>query len=486
MTDELLINAIPGEIRAAVVSDGVLTGLFVERRTRESLVGNIYLGRVERVLPGIDAAFIDIGIGRSGFIGLDGARIQGAADAAAPEADNGISSLLTEGELVTVQVTKDAIGRKGAQLTRRLALPGRHLVYTPLQFRVAVSRQIDDDEKSRLAAIVERMTGADEGFIVRTAAAGADEAELRGDAEYLRALWLDIEALRDQSHGPGLLRAELDPLLRLFRDSVDNDIEAIRFDSPGGLAAAREFCARFMPELEPRLHLHDGPEPIFELHDVEAEVERAGRARVSLASGAVIVIETTEALTAIDVNSSSYTGRSHMEDTAYATNMEAAAEIVRQIRLRNIGGLIVVDFIHMAEDGRWDELVGALEAGFAGDRTHTRVMGRTAANLVEITRRRRRESLAEMTTETCACCAGLGRIVTAETVAFDIMRALGREARAAAPGSLVVAASDDVIDVLDEDSSRAFAELVATLGRRVLLRRDPDIDEDGFEISVES
>ncbi len=386
---------------------------------------------------------------------------------------------------MTVQVTKDAIGRKGAQLTRRVALPGRHLVYTPLQSRVAVSRQIDEDEKTRLAGIVEGLAGDDDGFIVRTAAAGAEEAELRGDADYLRALWLDIEALRDQSQGPGLLRAELEPLLRLFRDHVDNDIAAIRLDSAGGLTAARAFCARFMPELEPRLHLHDGREPIFELHDVEGEIERACRARVSLASGAAIVIETTEALCAIDVNSSSYTGRSHLEDTAFAINKEAAAEVVRQIRLRNIGGLIVVDFIHMAEDARWAEVVGALETGFAGDRNHTRVMGRTAADLVEITRRRRRESLAEMTTETCACCAGLGRIVTAETVAFDIMRALGREARAAAPGSLVVAACDDVIDVLEEDASRAFSELVAALGRGVRLRRDPDMDEDAFDISVE-
>ncbi len=481
MSDELLINAIPGEIRAAVISDGMLSELFVERRSRGSLVGNVYLGRVERVLPGMDAAFIDIGIGRSGFMGLEGARI----DSGGAGGGNGISSLLTEGELVTVQVTKDAIGRKGAQLTRRVALPGRHLVYTPLQSRVAVSRQIDEDEKTRLAGIVEGLAGDDDGFIVRTAAAGAEETELRGDAAYLRALWLDIEALRDQSHGPGLLRAELEPLLRLFRDHVDNDIAAIRLDSASGLTAAREFCARFMPELEPRLHLHDGREPIFELHDVEGEIERACRARVALASGAAIVIETTEALCAIDVNSSSYTGRSHLEDTAFAINMEAAAEVVRQIRLRSIGGLIVVDFIHMADDARWAEVVGALEAGFAGDRNHTKVMGRTAANLVEITRRRRRESLAEMTTETCACCAGLGRIVTAETVAFDIMRALGREARAAAPGGLVVAACDDVIEVLEEDASRAFTELVATLGRRVRLRRDPDMDEDAFDISVE-
>ncbi len=462
----------------------MLSELFVERRSRGSLVGNVYLGRVERELPGMDAAFIDIGIGRSGFMGLDGARID-TGGSGGDGGEGGISSLLTEGQMVTAQVTKDAIGRKGAQLTRRLALPGRYLVYTPSQSRVAVSRQIDEDEKTRLAGIVEGLTGAAEGFIVRTAAAGAEQAELQGDADYLRAAWLDIEARRDQSRGPGLLRAELDPLLRLFRDHVDNDIGAIRLDSAGGLTAAREFCARFMPELEPRLHLHDGSEPIFELHDVEGEIERACQARLSLASGAAIVIETTEALTAIDVNSSSYTGRSHLEDTAFATNMEAAAEVVRQIRLRNIGGLIVVDFIHMAEDGRWAEVVGALETGFAGDRNHTRVMGRTAANLVEITRRRRRESLAEMTTEICACCAGLGRIVTAETVAFDIMRALGREAHAAAPGSLVISACDDVIDVLEEDTSRAFGELVAALGRRVRLRRDADMDEDAFDISAD-
>ena len=226
MSNELLINATPGEIRAAVVSGGMLTELFVERRSRESLVGNVYLGRVERVLPGMDAAFIDIGIGRSGFMGLEGARLEGGRGD-----EGGISDFLTEGQLVTAQVTKDAIGRKGAQLSRRLALPGRYLVYTPSQIRVAVSRQIDEDEKTRLIGIVEGFAGEDDGFIVRTAAAGAEEAELRGDADYLRALWLDIEARRDQSQGPGLLRAELDPLLRLFRDHVANDIGAILLGS---------------------------------------------------------------------------------------------------------------------------------------------------------------------------------------------------------------------------------------------------------------
>ena len=480
MSNELLINATPAEIRAAVVSDGILKELFVERRSRESLVGNIYYGRVERVLPGMDAAFVDIGTGRSGFIGLEGARIHGGRGE-----EGGISDILTEGQLVTVQVTKDAIGRKGAQLTRRLALPGRYLVYTPSQARVAVSRQIDEVEKQRLTSIVEGLAGDEEGFIVRTAAAGAKDAELGGDAQYLRTMWIDIEARQDQFQAPGLLHAELDPLLRLFRDHVDNNIESIRLDTQDGFATAREFCARYMPDLEPRLQLYDDQEAIFELHDVEGEIDRASSVRVSLDSGAAIVVESTEALTAIDVNSASYTGRSHLEDTAFAANMEAAAEVVRQIRLRNIGGLIVVDFIHMIDDARWAEVVGALEEGFAGDRNHTRVMGRTAANLVEITRRRRRESLAEMTTEICACCAGLGRIVTAETVAFNTMRALGREARASAPGGMVVTACDDVIDVLEEDVSRAFSELSASLGRRVQLRRDPDMDEDAFEISVD-
>jgi ribonuclease G len=498
VTDELLVNAMPGEIRAAMVSDGLLVELFIERRRRASLVGNVYLGRVSRVIPAMDAAFVEIGIGRAGFIGADAAREDdprndtgpsGGADSATGEFErrNGdrIADYLTEGQIIIVQVVKDAIGGKGAQLTRRVALPGRCLVLTPARNRIAVSRQIlDAAEQDRLSALMRDIAAPEEGFILRTASAGAAEDELRRDAEFLRMAWVDIEASRDQRKAPALLHGELDPLLRIFRDHVRGTMAAIRIDDRQSCADARDFCARFMPGIADLIRHHDDPEPIFALHDIDDEIERAGQPRIGLESGGSVVIETTEALTAVDVNSGSFTGASTIADTALHTNLEAAAEITRQIRLRNIGGLIVIDCIHMDEDNHWRRVLDALESGLAGDRTHSRVIGLTGAGLVEITRRRRRQSLAQTLTEPCAACAGTGLVSSPETVALDIMRALRRAARGAAPGGLNVTAAADVIDALEDDLTAPYQSLVSTLGRQVSLRRAPEYGRENFDIVI--
>ena len=482
MSDELLINVTPGEIRAAAVSDGTLVEFFIERDRRASLVGNVYLGRVDRVIPGMDAAFVDFGIGRAGFIGLDAAR----DDFSGKNSGGGISDYLTEGEAIPVQVVKDAIGRKGAQVTRRISLPGRYLVYTPDRDRVSVSRQIEDEtERERLTALMNDIAGSDEGFILRTASAGAEAEELERDAEFLRMWWVDIEASRDQADAPALLHAELDPLLRIFRDHVRETMEVIRIDDPGGCAAARDFCRRFMPRMEDRIVRHDEPTPVFELHSVEDEILRARGTRLSLPSGGGLVIEATEALTAIDINSGSFTGAANIAATALQTNIEAAAEVARQIRLRNIGGLIVIDFIHMDEDTHWHQVVGALETGLAQDRTHSRVIGLTGAGLVEVTRRRRRESLSQTLTQNCPACSGTGRIASAETVAHDVMRALRREARHGRPGTLTVMAAADVIDALEDETRPAFDELSETLGRKFALRPSADYAREQFDIVVE-
>ncbi len=484
MSDELLVNVMPGEIRAAVVADGSLVELYIERRRRASMVGNVYLGRVERVIPGMDAAFVDIGTGRAGFIGLDAARegdVPGGRNAGGRIAD-----YLTEGQAISVQVVKDAIGRKGAQLTRRIALPGRSLVYTPTQTRIAVSRQIEDEgEQARLSGLMAGIAERDEGFILRTAAAGAEADELARDAEFLRLLWVDVEASRDQVDAPALLHAELAPLLRIFRDHVRDGMSAIRIDSGEGCAEARAFCARFMPRMEPRIEMHDGAEPVFARYDVEDEIARAGESRIALPSGGGAVIESTEALTAIDVNSGSYTGAARLADTALHTNLEAAAEIARQIRLRNIGGLIVIDFIHMEDDDHWEQVITAVERGLAMDRTHSRVIGLTGAGLIEVTRRRRRESLTQTLNESCPPCTGTGRIASAETVAYEVMRALRQEARHGAPGTLAVSAAAEVIDALEDEASAAFDELAGTLGRNVMLNRAAGYGRDQFDIFVE-
>lgn len=478
MAESLLINVMPGEIRAALVQDGRAMELFIERRGRESLVGNIYLGRVERVLDGMDAAFVDIGLGRSGFLGLDGARTGGRP---AEPSDDRIGDHLVEGEAVAVQIAKDSVGRKGVQLSRRLSLAGRNLVYTPAGRRIAVSRQIADaDERARLEALVAEAGAAGDGFIVRTAAVGAGPAEIAADTFYLKRLWSEIDARRAGAAPPALLHEEPPPLLRLLRDRVGRETGEVVIDSPGGFAAAREYCRRFLPGLEERLRL--GTEPAFEALEVDAEIERALGPRIGLPSGGELVIETTEALVAIDVNTGRFTGGGRLEDTAFRTNMEAAEEAPRQIRLRNIGGLILIDFIHMQDEEHWRRILDTLGRALAGDRANARLIGRTGAGLVEVTRQRQRESLDGMLTETCAGCGGGGRLTTARTAALGIMRAIGREGRKAKPGRLTVTAASEVVDMLEDEAAPAMSELATILGRPIALERAPDYGRENFDI----
>ena len=480
MAESLLIDVMPGEIRAALVRDGRAAELFVERRGRESLVGNLYLGRVERVLDGMDAAFVDIGIGRAGFLGLDGARAGGHA---AEARGDRIGDHVVEGEAVTVQVVKDARGRKGAQLSRRVSLAGRHLVHTPTHGRVAVSRQIvDADERARLEALAGEAAGPGGGFIVRTAAEGAGAGEIAADADHLKRLWSEIEDRRRALSPPALIHEEAPPLLRLFRDRVGEATGEVVIDSPGGFAAARDYCRRFLPGMEARLRLHSGPEPLFAAAEIEAEIEGALGSRAALPSGGELVIETTEALTAIDVNSGRYTGGGRMEETAFRTNLEAAEEAPRQLVLRNIGGLILVDFIHMQEEAKWQRLLEALGGALAADRGNARLIGRTGAGLVEITRRRQRESLERVFTEPCPSCGGAGRAIAPHAAALGIMRALKREGQKARPGRLVVTAASEVVDALENEAAPAMAELAAILGRRIALERAPGYGRDTYDI----
>lgn len=483
MSDELLINVTPGETRAAILRSGAVTELFIERQGRESLVGNIYRGRVERVIDGMNAAFVDIGTGRSGFL---------SADAAREPHDEGtqvarIGALLTEGAAVTVQVVKDAIGSKGVQLTRRLSLPGSFLVLTPTQDRISVSRQITDEaEQERLAGLIRAMAEPGEGFILRTAAEGASEADIARDAEALRAEWASIEALRDQSSGPAALRADLGPLERVLRDHAGPSMAAVRIDSDAGMAAARRFCARNLPAVAGRLVRYEGAHSLFEEFGVEAEIERALSPRIGLQSGGGIVIESTEALTAIDVNSGGLVDAGSQDETSRRTNVEAAREIARQVRLRNIGGLIVVDFIHMDDDGSWDEVIEVLQAGFAGDRNSLRIMGRTAAGLVEMTRRRQRQSLAQLMRAPCPECGGGGNVGRPESIASEILRALPRHAGHAPAGPLTVSASEEVVQALAAaGGGEALAETSRALGREVALRGEPGYARERFEVFVE-
>ena len=425
----------------------------------------------------MDAAFVDIGLGKSGFLGLDGARTGERG-----ETNGRIGDHVHEGEAVAVQIVKDAVGRKGVQLSRRFSLAGRHLVYTPDRRRIAVSRQIaDEEERARLEALAGEIVQSG-GFIVRTAAQGVGADDLAADAAYLERLWSDIDARRAAASPPALLHEEPPPLLRLFRDLVNEATDEILIDSPGGFAAARDYCKRFLPALADRLRLQSGPGHVFDAAEVDAEIERALCPRFTLPSGGELVIESTEALTSIDVNSGRFTSGGRMEDTAFRTNLEAAEEAPRQLRLRNIGGLILIDFIHMQDEANWDRVLDALGHGLAADRGNVRLIGRTGAGLVEITRRRQRESLERMLTERCADCGGEGRTITAQTAALRIMRAIKSEAHTARPGALVVTAACDVIDMLEDEAAPAMTELATILGRRIAFQRAPDYARETFDI----
>ena len=532
MQKEILVNAGAGEIRVAVVENGRLQELFLERtvgrddgtaRRRNgasgghSLIGNIVLGRVQRVLPGMQAAFVDIGLDRAGFLGAREARcladlpgfewtLRAAVRAqdSASEPHNGeaancderpaprIGDCVHEGEEIVVQVVKDPIGEKGARLSANVTLPGRLLVLVPNQQGVALSRRIDDqEERARLAALCEQMIAegqgklaANAGYIVRSAAIGAELADLREDAERLGECWMPVAEKRKEAHAPAVLHQDLEPIARMMRDEVDAATTRVLFDDNEALAAARDYCRRAMPEAERKLELFDGLGLLFDHYDLEDEIERLESPRVPLASGGWITIEGTEALTAIDVNSGSYTEATGLEETSLRVNLEAAEEIGRHARLRGIGGLIVVDFIHVSEAEHVERILEALRASLARDRAPTEISPMSAFGLVEITRKRTRDPLVRMMTESCRACRGRGRLRSSESVALEILRRVEREARALPGHSLVIRASPEVIYWLDSHAE----ELRPALGRRNLPRLvfepRPEFTREGFDVSA--
>ncbi len=476
MKQELFINVMAAEVRAALMDQSILIDLIVERAERASIVGNIYLGRVERVMKGMEAAFVDIGTGKSGFLGLDDNR-RGNGETSAP---------VHEGEAIVVQVTKDAINGKGAQLSRRLTLPGRSLVYAPQQDRVMVSRQIGDEaERDRLTGIMGNIATAGEGFILRTASVGATAAELATDCEMLRETWQGIEDARAAIRAPSCLHADIDPVLRVLRDHALDGIDTIHVDDGAAADAARKFCERAMPGMADRVKLHTGPQQMFEQYGIEEEIERACVRRVGLPSGGGLVVETTEALTSIDVNSGRFDAASDLEQMALRTNCEAAAEAARQIRLRNISGLIVVDFIHMENDDNWAEIIDILDDVTGRDRNPTRVLGVTDAGLVEITRRRRREPLLHTMTEICKACGGAGRVKSLDAVSIEILRLLKREARVVPPGEMVLYAANDVVASLENDYGELVDGVEDETGRTIVLRADREYGRENYDIVVE-
>ena len=479
--DEVLINVALGETRIALVESGILRELLVERPDQESVVGNVYLGRVERVLPGIEAAFVDIGLTRAGFLALADAR---TASEATGGTDARIADYVGEGDAVLVQVLSDAFDDKGAKLTTRVTLPGRYLVYAADGAKVRVSRRITgDDERARLATLLDELAEDGEGFIVRTAASGAGHEELARDVANLRAAWLAIADNRSTTKPPALLHGELDPVCRILRDESGGALTRIVVDDSKTLARVRKICQRFSPALGDRLVLHDASQTLFEMHGIEEQIEGALSPLVELPSGGRIFIDETAALTAIDVNTGGGTQMGGQQATALRTNLEAAAEIGHQIRLRNLSGLLVVDFVPMRRHQHGAEMLVALRAAVAEDPCSTHVFGFTRLGLVEMTRRRRRGSLSQTLTKSCPPCAGSGRVNSPLTVALEALRAALREAGVNPGAVLQLTAHPNVIGALDGPAATALADTEARLGRPLVLNRDGAFPPGRFEVA---
>jgi ribonuclease G len=508
MSKEVLINVGAGETRVAVVEDGRLQELFLERtiglddgavkkkgagRGGHSIVGNIILGRVQRVLPGMQAAFVDIGLDRAGFLGAREARcladLPGFDDERTPK----ISDCVHEGEEILVQVVKDPIGDKGARLSANVTIPGRLMVLVPNQAGVALSRRIEEeDERSRLLAVGEQMiteaNGAivpGAGYILRTAAIGGSVADLREDAERLAEAWRPVMARRQSANAPATLYHDLDPVERTMRDTVRVETRRVLIDDAPSVEAARAYCRRAMPEFENKVELFTGPGMLFDLYDLEDEIDRLTVPRVPLPSGGWITIEGTEALTAVDVNSGSFTASTGLEETSLKVNLEAADEIGRQVRLRGVGGLIVVDFIHLSEMDNIAKVLQVLEESLSKDHTPTQISAMSEFGLVEITRKRVRDPLVKLFSECCRDCSGHGRKRTRDHVALEIIKRIEREA-AAAPGKAVqVRAAPEVVAWLEQHDEEVRAALARRGAARVSYEANDAFAREGFDVGTQ-
>jgi ribonuclease G len=486
VSTEILINAGMHEARAAAVENGVLQEVHIERATRRGLISNIYKGRVSRVLPGMQAAFIDIGLERTAFLhASDIFDVRHANTGIEPPHTDNIRALVAEGNEILVQVVKDPLGTKGARLTTYITLPSRYLVYMPKGRGVGVSARIEHEaERERLRAGVQAGVEAQDsgGFIVRTAAEDTAPEALRADMLYLRKLWefVSQKGLRTQ---PGnLVHADLPLHLRVLRDLMRPDVDKVLVDQPGAHREMQEFAGAFMPDALPRIELYVEPRPLFELHHVEEEIQKALDRKVSLKSGGHLIIDQTEAMTTIDVNTGAFVGHRNLEETIFRTNLEAAVTIARQLRLRNLGGIIIIDFIDMEESEHRKQVIQALEKALNEDHVKTNISSVSPLGLVEMTRKRTRESLEHLLCHSCPTCEGRGFVKTAETVCYEVFREIMRQARQFECQQLMVLAHQDVIERLLDEESAALGELEIALGKPIRLQTEALYSVEQYDV----
>jgi ribonuclease G len=481
MNEEILINVTPQETRVAVIQQGAAQELHVERATGRGLVGNIYLGVVGRVLPGMQSAFIQIGLDRAAFLHVaDIWEHRQNSDQPKP-----IEKLLHEGEKLLVQVIKDPIGSKGARLSTQVSIAGRLLVYLPQEFHIGISQRIEDEaERALLRERLQLLLPAEAkgGFIIRTMAETATDKEMLSDIEYLRRIWAGIQDRAQSAVAPALLYQDLNLSLRALRDIANDETDRILVDSRETCQKLHAFAQDYTLNFLERIQLYSGERPLFDLYGIEDEIERALARRVPLKSGGYLIIDQTEALTTIDVNTGGFVGGRSFDDTIFKTNLEAAHVIARQLRLRNLGGIIIVDFIDMENDSHRESVLTEFKKALSLDRTRVTVSGFTSLGLVEMTRKRTRESLAHTLCEPCPMCQGRGEVKTAQTVCYEILREILREARQFDAREFRVLASQNVIDLFLDEESQSLAMLGDFIGKPISLQVENIYSQEQYDI----
>ena len=488
MSEEILMNVTPMESRVALVENGILQEVVVERERSRGIVGNIYRGKVVRVLPGMQAAFVDIGLDKASFIHVGDLVARDDSD---EEPD--IRLLLREGQSLLVQVVKDPLGTKGARLTGHLSVSSRYLVYMPKNNHIGISNRIEDSAcqellKSGLAdALAEVMTEPEDeamqaGYIIRTAAEFSDYHDFVADVRYLKRLWRALQKKMEAQTAPTLIYEDLNVCKRTMRDFVYPELEKIRVDSRPVYERLVKFAKEFIPEFVDKIEIYESSRPIFDLFSVEDEITKALGRKVQLKSGGSLVIDQTEAMTTIDVNTGAFVGKRNLEETIFKTNLEAATALARQLRLRNLGGIIIIDFIDMKSEEHQRQTLRTLEKAVEKDKTTSHVGGFSDLGLVQMTRKRTRESLEHVLSESCHVCDGRGSIKSAETVCSEIFREILREARAYENSRLLVLASQSVVDRLIDEDAGIVADLQELLDKQIEFQVEPVYTQEQFDV----
>ena len=481
MSEEILINVTPQETRVAVMQLGVVQDLHIERSSSRGIVSNVYLGKVNRVLPGMQSAFIDIGLERSAFLHVaDIWENSNKGDAAKP-----IEKVLFEGQTLLVQVIKEPIGSKGARLSTQISIAGRLLVYLPQESHIGVSQRIESvEQRDSLRAKLQAALPLDHrgGYIIRTMTESTEAPDFLADISYLDKLWHNLQGAAQNASAPQLLYQELNISLRVLRDFVSRDTVRILVDSRSTYQKMLEFAQDYNTSATDCLEHYQGARPLFDLYSVEEEIERALSKRVDLKSGGYLIIDQTEALTTIDVNTGGFVGLRNFDDTIFKTNLEATQVIARQLRLRNLGGIIICDFIDMDTQEHRDAVLEEFKKALSRDHTRISVSGFSSLGLVEMTRKRTRESLAHLLCEPCPTCQGRGEVKTAQTVCYEILREIVREARQFNPREYRILASQQVIDLFLEEESQALAQLSDFIGKPISMQVETIYSQEQYDV----